>query len=110
MTPGYRQFAVVGSVVWFTVVSAVCLAMIHWEKEHSGWPSGLWTWANLAAGVVVIGPFAGGIYVDAKVITRLGFRCPACGKPFHAKSVIRAIRSSGRCRCGEPIVDGDGKR
>ena len=102
----YLRFAIIASFVLVVMVIGVCSVMIHWEAQHDDWPSGLWTATNIAALCVLAAAFVGGIWLDSKWITRHGFRCPACGRAFTLTSVSRSIRASGKCRCGEIIVEG----
>ena len=78
--------------------------MARWEDNHSTWP-GLWIALNVAVCFLLAALFVLGIYADAKVIKRIGYRCPACKMPFTVGSNSRSIRANGHCRCGERIID-----
>jgi len=106
----YRRFAVLGGVVSLAVVAAVCLLMAQLEKDLGAWPSGSWCALNVATFILLGALFVLGIYADSKVITHIGYRCPACKMPFTLGSISRSIQASGRCRCGERIIEQEVQR
>jgi hypothetical protein len=54
------------------------------------------------------GLIGAGMYIDNRIVTQLGLRCPSCKR--HLNSCSRFVLATGKCRCGAQVLDGIGVR
>jgi hypothetical protein len=84
----YFYFFCVGALVIMTVA----VANVFYRAEN--------IWLFLA----LFGVIFAGMYIDNKVVTHLGLRCPACKR--HLNACCRFVLATGKCRCGAQILEG----
>ena len=86
----YRQFFFVAGFTTIALLTIIGFALV---------PSAWFLVAFLALLVI-------GMYIDNRVVTRLGLRCPACKR--HLNSCSRFVLATSKCRCGKQILEGTG--
>ena len=98
----YRRFALLAGLLWSVALLAVGWPMSRWESDHESWPRGLWLALNISVALSFSALVFLSVFMDSKVVSRVGLRCPACKR--HLASTAAEVAATGRCRCGEQIV------